>query len=318
MKRRSSVTSDKAQRLVHTSEQPTLTFREATDQFLKYCGIKGLAPDTVKYYDKEMKQLGRAFVDIEVPIENVSKITHSHIELFIEHQQGLNRAVSTINSRIRAGRTFFKFCKRKGYVKANPFDGISQLKTRHVVGATFNKRQLKRLLDAPNLTTFIGLRDLAIMLTLAHTGIRLTELTSLRIQDVSFDGKGAITVQRTKNRYGRRIPMTKRLKAVLQAYMEERGAIDTDILFINVEDEPLSGRTVQQRLKEYGKASKVEDEVTVSPHAFRRTFCRLKVESGVNLFVLQRLTGHHSLEVLKRYVEIFGRDLEEAIEKGFE
>jgi integrase/recombinase XerD len=58
--------------------------------------------------------------------------------------------------------------------------------------------------------------------------------------------------------------------------------------------------------------------VSVSPHAFRRTFCRLKVEAGTNLFVLQRLTGHQSLEILKRYVEIYGTDLEDAIEQGID
>jgi integrase/recombinase XerD len=68
------------------------------------------------------------------------------------------------------------------------------LRKRHEVGATLTKRQLKLLLDAPDVTTFIGLRDLALMLTFAHTGIRLSELTSLRVQDVSFDGKGAVNV----------------------------------------------------------------------------------------------------------------------------
>jgi integrase/recombinase XerD len=97
---------------------------------------------------------------------------------------------------------------RKEYIAKNPYDSVKQLRKRHEVGATYNKRQLKKLLDAPDITTFIGLRDLAIMLTFAHTGIRLTELTSLRIQDVSFDGKGAINFQHAKNRYARRIPMT--------------------------------------------------------------------------------------------------------------
>lgn len=314
MRRRKSVSVD-VKRLANPTAH-TMAFRQAANDFLKYCGIKGLAPDTIKFYDKELKQFGRALVDIEAPIEDVSKITGSHIEQFIEHQQGLNRAVSTINSRIRAGRTFFNYCHRKGHTPGNPFEGIQQLKTRHVVGATFNKRQLKQLLDAPDVTTFVGLRDLAIMLTFAHTGIRLTELTSLRVQDISFDDKGAVTVQRAKNRHARRIPLTRRLRAVLGAYVAERGVIGTDALFVGVENTPLTGRTIQQRLKEYGNQTGVSNEVTVSPHAFRRTFCRLKVEAGVNLFVLQRLTGHHSLEILKRYVEIFGRDLEDAIEHG--
>ncbi|MGG3449747.1 tyrosine-type recombinase/integrase [Domibacillus aminovorans] len=77
----------------------------------------------------------------------------------------------------------------------NPVQNISNLKVRHEVGATFSRQQLQRLLDAPKTDTFSGLRDLAIMTTLAHTGIRLKELTSLRLPDISFDGIGAITVR---------------------------------------------------------------------------------------------------------------------------
>lgn len=274
--------------------------------------------ETVKLYDKELKQIGRSFAEIDAPLKDIRLVQGNHIEEFIVYQQGLGRAVNTINVRLRAGRTFFNFCLRKGYVSANPFDGITQLKKRHEVGATFTKRQLKQLLDAPDVTTFAGLRDLAMMLTLAHTGIRLTELVNLRIQNVSFDDKGAILVQYTKNRYARRIPLTARLKQVLQAYMRERGVLDTDALFITVEDMPVNQRLVQRQLKEYGEKTGILKEVPVNPHAFRRTFCRLKVEAGTNIFVLQRLTGHHSLEILKRYVEIYGRDLEDAIEMGSE
>lgn len=265
-----------------------------------------------------MKQTRRSFVDIDVPIDDLRQIKTKHIENFIEHQQSLNRAINTINSRIRAGRTFFNFCLKKGYINKNPYDDIQQLRIRHEVGATFSKRQLKKLLDAPDTTTFIGLRDLAIMLTLAHTGIRLTELTSLRVQDVSFDDKGAINIQHAKNRYARRIPLTKRLKVVLKSYITERGVLDNDSLFITVENQPIGGRSIQDRLRQYGEQTGVSKEVAVSPHAFRRTFCRLKVEAGTNIFILQRLTGHQSLEILKRYVQIYGKDLEKAIEEGFE
>lgn len=302
-----------------SAETPQIiSFHDSAIEFLKHCRIKGLAPDTVKFYEKELKQTGRAFAEIDAPILDVSKIRTEHVEQFVEYQQSLGRATNTINARLRAGRTFFNFCLRKKYIAVNPYEGIQQLRKRHEVGATFTKRQLKKLLDAPDLTTFIGLRDLAIMLTFAHTGIRLTELTSLRIQDVSFDERGAINVQRAKNRYARRIPLTARLKTVLKAYIQERGVLDSDLLFINVENQPLSGRTIQDRLRQYGKQTRVGEEVTVSPHAFRRTFCRLKVEAGTNIFVLQRLTGHQSLEILKRYVEIYGKDLEKAIEQGFE
>ena len=79
----------------------------------------------------------------------------------------------------------------------------------------------------------------------------------------------------------------------------------------------MSARWIQARIKDYGDQTGVNKEVAASPHAFRRTFCRLKVEANTNIFVLQRLTGHHSLEILKRYVQIYGKDLEDVIEKGF-
>jgi integrase/recombinase XerD len=321
MKRRNVSTSASVLRTIErntTQETQTSNFQNAVKEFLRHCRIKGLSPHTIKFYDKELKQTGRAFAEINAPLSNIRKVKMSHIEQFVEHQQDLGRAVNTINARLRAGRTFFNFCLRKEYIDINPYDGIQQLRKRHEVGATFSKQQLKRLLDAPDLTTFLGLRDLAIMLTFAHTGIRLTELASLRLQDISFDGKGAINVQRAKNRYARRIPLTQRLKAVLKAYIQERGTIDTDILFISLENNPIGVRSIQDRLRHYGKVTGVGEDVTVSPHAFRRTFCRLKVEAGTNIFVLQRLSGHQSLEILKRYVEIYGKDLEDAIEKGFE
>ncbi|WP_367051562.1 tyrosine-type recombinase/integrase [Rossellomorea marisflavi] len=70
------------------------------------------------------------------------------------------------------------------------------------------------------------------------------------------------------------MPITNRLRAVLQAYVTERGVTSTDALFIGVGDTPLTVRTIQHLLKEYGKKTKVGKEVSVSPHAIRRTFCR--------------------------------------------
>jgi integrase/recombinase XerD len=301
-----------------TKEKPSKSFQKASEEFLRHCKIKGLSPESVKFYDKELKGLFRALVELGINTSDIRMIKTLDIENWIEFMLENKRAISSINARMRAGRTFMTFCKKKDYIDDNPFNGIQQLKTRHTIGATFTKKQLNALLDAPDITQFVGLRDLAIMLTFAHVGLRLKELCSLRVQDVSFAEKGEIIIQQAKNRYARRVPLTKRLRKVLKAYIEERGILDTDALFVSVENEPITPRTVQERVKHYGKVSKVEKEVSVSPHAFRRTFCRLKVEAGVNLFVLQRLTGHSDLEMLQRYVQIYGKDLEQAIEKGFE
>ncbi|MEH6940909.1 tyrosine-type recombinase/integrase [Bacillus sp. JJ722] len=301
-----------------TEQLITRNYSQASSEFLRHCQIKGLSSHTVAYYVKELKQNGRALADIDAPLNDIRLLTADHIEGFVVNQQELGRAVSTINSRLRAGHTFFVYCLRKGYVDHNPYAGVSKLKERHKIGATLTKKQLKRLLSAPDVTTFTGLRDLTIMLSFTQIGCRLAELAALRVQDVSFDGKGAVSIQEAKNRYARRIPLTKQLRAVLKTYIEERGALDTDSLFVSLDNRPFSARSIQERLAFYGDKSGVSREVNVSPHVFRRTFCRLKVEAGTNIFVLQRLTGHNSLEVLRRYVQIYGKDLEEAVEMGFE
>lgn len=105
------------------------------------------------------------------------KIKTLDIENFIEYLLGIGRATSTINSRLRAGRTYFNFCIRKDYINANPFDGVQQLKQRHEVGATFSKRQIKRLLDAPdygrlNTRTFLGSDRILVRVTTGAGGER--------------------------------------------------------------------------------------------------------------------------------------------------
>lgn len=221
MTRRKRTTSVKVlEQIIQKQEKPSKSFLEASEEFFKHCRIKGLSPDTVKFYQKELKDLFRAFIEINIPLKDMKTMKTGDVESWVEFMLEQNRAVSSINARMRAGRTFMNYCLKKSYIDQNPFDGVSQLKKRHTVGATFTKRQLEKLLNAPDITQFVGLRDLTIMLTFAHVGLRLKELCSIKVQDISFDGKGEVIIQQAKNRYARRVPMTNRLRKVLKAYIE--------------------------------------------------------------------------------------------------
>ncbi|MFS8189154.1 tyrosine-type recombinase/integrase [Rossellomorea marisflavi] len=250
MARRKETTSTKVlNALVPKKEQASRDIQSVTKEFLRHCTIKGLSPDTVKFYEKELKGLLKALHELEVSLDDVRAVQTEDVENWIEYMLKNNRAISSINARMRAGRTFYNFCLKKEYVEKNPFEGVHQLRKRHTIGATFTKKQLERLLSAPDITQFVGLRDLAIMLTFAHVGLRLKELCSLKVQDIKFDGYGEVIIQHSKNRYARRIPLTKRLKTVLKAYCEERGTLENDALFVSVENAPISPRTVQERFE---------------------------------------------------------------------
>lgn len=305
MKRSNSVGS-------HTS------FVEAFQAFLDVSIAKGLSPDTTQSYRKEITQLQRHLVDIGADLSDIRNLTAEDVESFKTAMIERGFARSTINTRIRTAKIFGNFCVGKKLIPSNPASGVEVLKERHEVGPTFSKAQLRRILDAPNLTTFEGLRDLAVMRTLADTGIRVSELHALDVGDVLFADK-SINVQRAKNRYGRRIPLTARLQAILTAYLRVRGVSDsTDALFITATDDRLAVGSIQYQIRRHGRASGVIDAVQCSPHVFRRTFAKFKIQAGVDVFTLQRLMGHSDINELRKYVAIYSTDLDAAIEDGVE
>lgn len=291
-------------------------FDEAVTDFLDYCAVKGLSEWTVTYYAKEIKQVRKSLVESNADLTDIKKLTTAHFEKFVVSQVSIGRHRNTINSRIRAAKTFFNYCVRKKYIRKNPVDPIERLKVRHIVGATFTKSQVKRLLKAPDISKFTGVRDYAIMLAFYHTGIRLSELAAIRMQDVILSEK-SLNIQRAKNGYGRRIPLTKQLFTVLNSYIKARGHVEnTDVLFITENDTPLSIRQIQYHLRQYGEVTGVSDEVQVSPHTFRRSFAKNKIQAKVDIFTVQALMGHSDLAVLKKYVQIYSTDLDDAIEHG--
>lgn len=293
-----------------------MSFDETVKKFHDYCTIQGLSEWTIHSYQKELKQIRMSLVDNNVELYDIKKLTTEHFEKFIVDQITVGRSRNTINGRMRVAKTFFNFCIRKKYLRQSPVDAIVALKVRHVVGATFTKQQAAKLLKAPNTSTFTGLRDYTIMLMLLHTGIRVSELGAIQLQDVILSEK-SLNIQRSKNGYGRRMPLTKHLSDVLNAYMKVRGHIElTNSLFITENETPLSIRQIQYQINTYGKKSGVSSQLTVSPHAFRRTFAKNKVQAGVDLFTIQALMGHSSLEILKKYVAIYSPDLDAAIERG--
>lgn len=293
-----------------------VSFDYAVDKFIAQAELRGLSDWTIKSYVKELKPVRNYFVESAVGIEDIRLFTAEHFEGFIRDQLAKGRAITTINTRIATLKTFFAFCLRKEYVKKDPLSSIQRMKVRHEVGDTLNKTQVRRLLAAPNITKFTGLRDYAILLTFYHTGIRLSELASIRVQDVLLKER-ALNIQRTKNGYARRIPLTKRLQGVLVTYLKVRGIVEeTDYLFLTEHNTPLSIRQIQYHLRHYGEVTGVGAEVQVSPHTFRRTFAKHKIQSGVDVFSVQALMGHSDLGMLKRYIDVYSKDLDGIIERG--
>ncbi|MCZ1180401.1 hypothetical protein EIJ82_01770 [Alkalihalobacillus clausii] len=298
-------------------KKEAITLDKAYELFRHECELKEYSKHTIEYYDREMRTVRRLLVEVGAPIHDLGSLTSDDMYAIMTHQKERGLKPNTVNARMRAIKAVMNWAIDKRYIDKTPFDDVILPSVRHQVGATLTKQQLKRLLEAPDLTTFIGLRDYVLLLTFAHTGARVSEVADLTVQCVSFEDD-AITFKRTKNGKVRRIPMSKQLNKAMKAWFKVRGNdLDTDALFVTHFDEAMDNRQMQKRIKVYAIETGVEKEVPVSPHAFRRTFAKMKIQNGVDVFTVQALMGHSSLEQLQQYVMLYSEDLRKGIDTGF-
>lgn len=140
------------------------------------------------------------------------------------------------------------------------------------------------------------------------TGNRIDTIINVRIGDVYF-GKGEIFIRAQKNKKAFSIPLDRHLSFVLKEYIKmwRNDATDNDYLFCNVYGEQLTTKALQHSIAKYNRSRGVE---RTSVHAFRHTFARyFVINSGGDVFKLQKILGHSSLEMTRKYVNLFDADL---------
>ncbi|TWI56083.1 integrase/recombinase XerD [Halalkalibacter nanhaiisediminis] len=107
------------------------------------------------------------------------------------------------------------------------------------------------------------------------------------------------------------MPIQKEMKEQLKKYIAIRGYVESEALFVTIDGARLTKRGIQQRIIKYGDMAKIKG-VRCSCHTFRHTFAKLSVQQGANIFELQTILGHSSMEIVKTYVNLFGSDVRES------
>lgn len=289
------------------------SFKEAIDLFVKDCELRNLRPFTIQYYLNEFQAFLNTLTEQEIDVKVLKpyNVTEEHIKenviLYMRNYKGLR--VVTINTRLRALRAFFNFLYKQKHISKNPFENIRLLKDRKQVIATFSKEQLNTLFNQPDLRTFTGVRDYTIMMLMLETGIRVNELVGVGLNDILWEDS-LLRIRNAKSYKERLVPIQKKMKEQLKKYITIRGYVESDMLFVTIDGTDLTRRAVQQRIRIYGEKAKLKD-VRCSCHTFRHTFAKLSVQQGANIFELQVILGHSSMEIVKTYVNLFGSDVRE-------
>lgn len=286
-----------------------MSFDGAMEIFLKDAKRKGLREFTLRYYVRECNDF-RKYLAREEHSLIINEVVRRHIDEFIEDMQERRclRTV-TINTKLRAIRTLFNFLYERKYIDENPMHKYPLLKERKANIETLSLKQLRQLLNAPNMRTFTGQRDYTFMLLILETGIRLNEAAGILVDDVKL-AEGQIFIRNTKNHFHRYVPIQEKMKEQLRRYLKLRGTCETDHLFVTIDETAMTRSQLQKVTAKYGKIANIKG-VRCSTHTLRHTFAKLSVMNGAGVFELQKILGHSSMEMVRVYVNLFSSEVSE-------
>jgi len=273
---------------------------EAYEKFFKDCYLRNLRPATIEYYKNEFhgakKIINKQLVEWE----------QKDIEDLILKSKQLMK-VTTINTRLRALRSFYNFLDKNKLIDKNPMKTIKLLRDRQKTIETLDNKEIEKLIKTiRKQKTFVGFRDEVILLVFLDTGVRLSELVGINVEDVRHN---KLIIRRTKNLFERTVYLSDTTQERLESYIKVRGEVATNKLFISQDNKELNPHSIQTRLTKYGKEAKISKRV--SPHTFRHTMAKRMIVSGLDAFSLMHLLGHTDITVTKRYVNLWGQDLEQ-------
>jgi integrase/recombinase XerC len=221
---------------------------------------------------------------------------------------------ATIARKLATLRSFYKFLVRRNHVTSSPVLSIRTPKQEKKLPRFLDYEEVKRLLETPLTNTWLGARDRAILETLYSTGIRVSELVALNMDDIDFLGE--VLHVRGKGKKERIAPIGSSALQVIQHYMEYRnkraqnnGNFDSRVLFVNKHGRRLSTRSVRRKMDKYLKMAGLDP--AISPHTLRHSFATHMLNSGADLRSVQELLGHQSLSTTQIYTHLTTTRLKE-------
>ena len=224
---------------------------------------------------------------------------------------------ATIARKLATLRSFYKFLVKRNEITTNPVMSVRTPKQEKKLPRFLEYEEVKRLLETPPLDNWLGARDRAILETLYSTGIRVSELVALNMDDVDFLGE--VVHIRGKGKKERIAPISSSALQVIQHYMEYRnkraqnnGNFDSKVLFVNKHGRRLSTRSVRRKMDKYLKMAGLDP--SISPHTLRHSFATHMLNKGADLRSVQELLGHQSLSTTQIYTHLSTSKIKEIYE----
>lgn len=246
---------------------------------------------------------------IVAPLDGLAQLDAPLIGASLDHlETDRGCGARTSNTRLAAIRTFYRYCLVRHPEHAATIERVLQIgPKRHerALVTYLTDPVLDALIDASDRSTWTGRRDHAIIILLAQTGLRASELTGLSCGEIHL-GIGAHVTTTGKGRKQRIIPLTKQTAAVLRVWLAERGGMPADPLFPTSTGKPLTRKALARRIAKYAvravERSPSLTAKTITPHVLRHTAAMRLLHAGVDTTVIALWLGHEQVETTQMYL----------------
>jgi integrase/recombinase XerC len=290
-------------------------------QFAAALANAGLAPLTVRAYRHDVGLFLKWLAAAKGGEAKLAELTTADVLSYRQHLVNVARLrASTINQRLQAIRCLCRWAERQGLLKADPAAGVKALRlTQRRQPAGLTEPEVHGLLRvAGESKRGQAKRNYALLQVLLQTGLRVSELTGLKVGDVQIrDRSGQVRVRQGKGSQEREVPLNASARRALRAYLQLRPeARPEDPLFLSDRRRAFSPRAVQTLLQRLARRAKIA-RLRVTPHRLRHTFALnyLRQNPG-KLVQLANLLGHESLDTTAIYTQPSAEELAEDLERS--
>lgn len=276
---------------------------ENVDEYIEYLrGTKHLSDNTTVSYRRDLKK----FIDFleKSQVKTLDKVTVTNMNAYIMFLEKGGCATSTVSRNIVSMKSFFQYLLHNGIVEEDPTILIKPPSVEKKEPMILSVKQVDELLRQPSGNSVKEIRDKAMLELLYATGIRVSELIQLKVQDVNLKSDYILCNDKGKERV---VPFGVMAKQAILRYMSESRAQllkgnESEFLFVNCSGKEMSRQGFWKIVKLYRERAGIMEEIT--PHTLRHSFAMHLVENGADLTAVQEMMGHSVLSSTQMYANM--------------
>ena len=287
-----------------------MKMKQLLKKFLDYLSLqKNCSSNTLRGYRRDIFQ----FINFlkKNKINSFKSISYQDLLSYLGYLRNYGYSETTIGRKVASLKSFFKFLSARKIIKSNPVALLSSPKKPDRLPDFLTLEEVEKILNIPSEKNWQSLRDKAILELLYSTGIRVGELTSLKIGDIDFFQE--LIKVKGKGKKERIVPIGRYALKALIEYIEKRPNKKEKKVFLNKYGKPLSERSVERIIDKFSKKAGIGKKIT--PHTFRHTFATHMLDRGADLRTVQELLGHERITTTQIYTHLTVEKLKEFYNK---